>query len=106
MGEKLNEKQRRNFQLYEEWALDGELAALDFTMDDIDIVILTHMDWDHASGGTRFAGNAQSIARIEERQAEAADAQQQIALQVIHCSDGTRQTFTQSLAIVQLSATG
>lgn len=55
LGEKLNEKQRRNFQLYEEWALDGELAALDFTMDDIDIVILTHMDWDHASGGTRFA---------------------------------------------------
>lgn len=56
LGNKLNTKQRRNFLVEEEWAIDDDLAALGLTANDIDIVILTHLDWDHASGGTRRTG--------------------------------------------------
>ena len=55
LGDKLNAKQRRNFHVHEEWALDESLAALGLTADDVDLVILTHMDWDHAGGATRRA---------------------------------------------------
>lgn len=57
LGAKLTEKQRRIFRLEEEWAVDDSLAALGLTADDIDIVILTHMDWDHTSGGTMLVGD-------------------------------------------------
>lgn len=55
LGDKLTDKQRRNFRIEEEWAVDEDLAALGLTTDDIDFVIYTHLDWDHASGGTRRA---------------------------------------------------
>lgn len=57
LGGKLTDKQRRNFRVEEVWALDEDLAVRGLTTDDIDIVILTHMDWDHASGGTRVVGD-------------------------------------------------
>lgn len=57
LGNKLTEKQRRIFRLEEEWSVDESLSALGLSTDDIDIVILTHMDWDHSSGGTRLVGD-------------------------------------------------
>ncbi|MBU1938020.1 MBL fold metallo-hydrolase, partial [bacterium] len=51
-------KPRRDFvETYRmEWPrrLDAELKALNVSRDDIDIVILTHLHWDHAGGATRF----------------------------------------------------
>lgn len=61
LGDKLTEKQRRIFRVHEDWALDDSLAELGLTLDDIDIVILTHMDWDHASGGTRLAPSSEGL---------------------------------------------
>jgi glyoxylase-like metal-dependent hydrolase (beta-lactamase superfamily II) len=48
--DRLTEKQKRNFGLVEESQVSESLAALGFTPDDIDIVIMTHMHYDHANG--------------------------------------------------------
>src|SRR5690625_2527574 len=52
LGNKLDDKQRRIFRLEEEPAVLDDLARLHLGPEDIDFVIMTHMDWDHASGGT------------------------------------------------------
>lgn len=65
LGDKLNDKQRRNFHVHEEWAVDRSLAELGLTADDIDIVILTHLDWDHAGGATRKTAAGSGAARPE-----------------------------------------
>ena len=50
LGNKLSEKQKTIFQIQPEWDLPAELNRLGFTREDIDIVILTHGDFDHAGG--------------------------------------------------------
>jgi len=47
---RLSEKQQRNFGLVEESAIEESLAALELTTKDIDIVMMTHMHYDHANG--------------------------------------------------------
>ncbi len=46
-----------------EWPrrLDAELEALSVRHDDIDVVILTHLHWDHAGGATRLDDNGNAV---------------------------------------------
>ncbi len=48
--DRLTDKQKRNFGLAEESRLEESLAALGLTAEDIDIVLMTHMHYDHANG--------------------------------------------------------
>jgi glyoxylase-like metal-dependent hydrolase (beta-lactamase superfamily II) len=50
IGNKLSEKQLSIFQVSKEWSLITELAAVGLTRADIDLVLLTHCDFDHAGG--------------------------------------------------------
>lgn len=50
LGNKLTEKQRRIFRITTDWDLPAELARLGIKTEDIDYVILTHFDFDHAGG--------------------------------------------------------
>jgi glyoxylase-like metal-dependent hydrolase (beta-lactamase superfamily II) len=50
IGNKLTDKQKRNFRVSEEWWLLDDLSDLGLGREDIDIVILTHYDFDHAGG--------------------------------------------------------
>ena len=50
IGNKLTDKQKKNFRVNEEWNLINELKDLGLRRDDIDYVILTHYDFDHAGG--------------------------------------------------------
>lgn len=52
LGNKLSAKQIRNFGVKSERRLAWSLDALGFSPADIEIVILTHLDFDHASGNT------------------------------------------------------
>lgn len=47
---RLTDKQKRNFGLAEEAQIDESLAELGLTPKDIDIVLMTHMHYDHANG--------------------------------------------------------
>ncbi|PEJ57529.1 hypothetical protein CN692_12700 [Bacillus sp. AFS002410] len=51
---KLNEKQKRNFGVTEDSAIEESLAKHGLKLDDIDYVIMTHLHFDHASGLTKF----------------------------------------------------
>lgn len=51
---KLTEKQKRNFGVREESKVKDKLAELELTEEDIDVVLMTHMHFDHASGLTRI----------------------------------------------------
>lgn len=51
---KLNEKQKRNFGVTEDSALEESLAKHGLKLEDIDYVIMTHLHFDHASGLTKF----------------------------------------------------
>ncbi|MCG7338415.1 MBL fold metallo-hydrolase [Staphylococcus sp. ACRSN] len=55
---KLTDKERRNFGANYESEIDTDLKALNLTKLDIDILILTHLHFDHASGLTDSEGNA------------------------------------------------
>ncbi len=50
LGNKLSEKQQRIFRVHPPWNLPGELASRGIAPDDVDVVILTHCDFDHAGG--------------------------------------------------------
>jgi glyoxylase-like metal-dependent hydrolase (beta-lactamase superfamily II) len=50
LGNKLTDKQKRIFRLKEDWNITSDLNNLGINREDIDFVILTHYDWDHASG--------------------------------------------------------
>ncbi|MFC4183230.1 YtnP family quorum-quenching lactonase [Saccharococcus thermophilus] len=54
---KLSDKQKRNFGVTEESALEQSLHELGLTTDDIDIVMVTHMHFDHACGLTKWEGD-------------------------------------------------
>ncbi|MET3287991.1 UNVERIFIED_CONTAM: glyoxylase-like metal-dependent hydrolase (beta-lactamase superfamily II) [Brevibacillus sp. OAP136] len=48
--DRLTEKQMRNFGVVQQSNVSESLAALGLTTDDIDIVLMTHMHYDHANG--------------------------------------------------------
>jgi glyoxylase-like metal-dependent hydrolase (beta-lactamase superfamily II) len=50
LGNKLTDKQQKIFRVCRQWSLPEELAALGLERGDIDFVILTHCDYDHAGG--------------------------------------------------------
>lgn len=50
--DKLTEKQKRNFGVQEESRIYENLEKLDLIREDIDVVLMTHMHFDHASGLT------------------------------------------------------
>ncbi len=50
IGNKLTAKQRQIFQIQREWDVIGDLKKLGISRHDIDTVVLTHGDWDHAGG--------------------------------------------------------
>lgn len=50
IGNKLSDKQRTIFQVSSDWSLITELAEVGLTRADIDLVLLTHCDFDHAGG--------------------------------------------------------
>jgi len=52
IGNKLDEKQRKIFRVKEGWHILEDLRDLGIAREDIRFVILTHFDWDHASGVT------------------------------------------------------
>lgn len=52
LGNKLTEKQKTIFRVHNEWDVPGGLAALGITPGEIDFVVLTHCDFDHAGGVT------------------------------------------------------
>ena len=55
---KLSDKQKRNFGVDYESNIASDLAELNLTLEDIDVVIMTHMHFDHACGLTTKDGDA------------------------------------------------
>ncbi|QPA30405.1 YtnP family quorum-quenching lactonase [Thermaerobacillus caldiproteolyticus] len=53
---KLTDKQKRNFGVTEESNIEQSLGQLGLTTNDIDIVLMTHMHFDHACGLTKWEG--------------------------------------------------
>ena len=54
LGNKLTEKQQEIFRVYDQWTLPEDLDRIGLSRDDIDYVILTHGDFDHAGGVVMF----------------------------------------------------
>jgi glyoxylase-like metal-dependent hydrolase (beta-lactamase superfamily II) len=50
LGNKLTDKQKGVFQVSSPWDIPGQLERLAIKREDIDLVILTHGDFDHAGG--------------------------------------------------------
>ena len=50
IGNKLTDKQKKIFRVREEWKIISELEDMGIGKGDIDYVILTHFDFDHAGG--------------------------------------------------------
>lgn len=50
LGNKLTDKQKKIFRVREEWSVLSDLARLGIDRNDIDLVVLTHYDFDHAGG--------------------------------------------------------
>ncbi|TMU85962.1 MBL fold metallo-hydrolase [Bacillus sp. BHET2] len=51
---KLNEKQKRNYGVHEESDIEASLSSLGLTPRDIDVILMTHMHFDHACGLTEY----------------------------------------------------
>src|SRR5688572_23509855 len=51
---KLNEKQLRNYEVKEESKVEQSLKSLGLTTEEINIVLMTHMHFDHACGLTKW----------------------------------------------------
>ena len=55
LGDKLDKKAQRNWAIeYPDGSLLGNLKALGVAPEDVDIVIDTHLHWDHCGGNTRI----------------------------------------------------
>lgn len=54
---KLTAKQKRNYGVLEESKIEENLALLGLAPDDIDVVLMTHMHFDHATGLTKYQGD-------------------------------------------------
>lgn len=50
LGNKLTEKQKQIYKVSEEWRIPEELQKLGISPEDVEYVILTHYDFDHAGG--------------------------------------------------------
>jgi glyoxylase-like metal-dependent hydrolase (beta-lactamase superfamily II) len=50
LGNKFSDKQKKIFRVTREWSLEDDLSALGLCREDIDTVVLTHCDFDHAGG--------------------------------------------------------
>ena len=50
LGNKLTDKQKRIYNLKEEWLLPEDLGRIGISPEEIDYVVLTHCDFDHAGG--------------------------------------------------------
>jgi len=50
LGNKLTDKQKRIFRVKQDWEILKDLNQLGLKREDINYVILTHYDWDHAGG--------------------------------------------------------
>ena len=50
LGNKLTDKQKKIYRVTEDWDVEGSLARLGLAREEIDHVILTHCDFDHAGG--------------------------------------------------------
>ena len=50
IGNKLTDKQKKIYRVREEWSVVEELKLLGISREDIDFVVLTHYDFDHAGG--------------------------------------------------------
>lgn len=55
--DKLSEKQKRNYGVEEESDIHGSLETLGLSAEEIDIVLMTHLHFDHASGLTEPNGD-------------------------------------------------
>lgn len=62
IGSKWNERERDMFAVAHETTLEGSLADLGLSVDDIDIVISTHLHFDHAGGNTRLDESGSAVA--------------------------------------------
>jgi len=60
LGNKLSRKQKRIFRIYRDWRLPRDLAHLGLAREDIDLVILTHCDFDHAGGVVMFGPDGEA----------------------------------------------
>ena len=50
LGNKLSDKQKKIFRVKDEWQVLQDLHALGLSREEIDFVVLTHYDFDHAGG--------------------------------------------------------
>jgi glyoxylase-like metal-dependent hydrolase (beta-lactamase superfamily II) len=50
LGNKVTDKQKKIYRIKEDWAIIAGLSQLNIRREDIDYVILTHYDFDHAGG--------------------------------------------------------
>jgi glyoxylase-like metal-dependent hydrolase (beta-lactamase superfamily II) len=50
LGNKLTAKQKKTFRVRREWDLPRELEAMGIGLEEIDCVVLTHLDFDHSGG--------------------------------------------------------
>jgi len=57
IGNKLNEKQIRNYGVTEQSNIEESLQKLGLTVEVIDGILMTHMHFDHASGLTKYEGD-------------------------------------------------
>ncbi|MCX7830007.1 MAG: MBL fold metallo-hydrolase [Acidobacteria bacterium] len=57
LGNKLNEKQNKIYGVSEQWNIHKSLELLKLSSEQIDIVILTHCDYDHSGGLVQFKNN-------------------------------------------------
>ena len=55
---KLTDKQIRNFGVLEESSIETSLAKLDLQITDIDMILMTHLHFDHASGLTKKSSDS------------------------------------------------
>jgi glyoxylase-like metal-dependent hydrolase (beta-lactamase superfamily II) len=54
---KLTDKQKRNYGVTEESSIEESLKTLGLTPEDIHIILMTHMHFDHACGLTKYEGD-------------------------------------------------
>jgi glyoxylase-like metal-dependent hydrolase (beta-lactamase superfamily II) len=59
IGTKLGEKQARQFQVWEPAGLLRSLGRLGVRPEEVDLVLTTHLHWDHAGGFTRRGADGQ-----------------------------------------------
>lgn len=62
IGEKWSERERDMFGVAHETTVPRSLEALGLTVDDVDVVVCTHLHFDHAGGNTRLDDQGRAVA--------------------------------------------